>query len=95
MELDQQLTNLTKEVGNVQAQISREEGQLEAAKEFQARMVQKCKKLGVEPEQLDMVITEKEQELVKLLQEIEVGLTDVKEKRDAIIATADKSTTEV
>ncbi len=93
MELDQRLTNLAKEVSSVQAQISREEGQLEAAKEFQERMVQNCKKLGVEPEQLDTVITEKEQELVKLLQEIEVGLTAVKEKRDAIIA--DKSTTEV
>lgn len=93
MELDQQLANLAKEVSNIQAQVSREEGQLEAAKEFQARMVQNCKKLGVEPAQLDTVITGKEQALVTLLQEIEVGLADVGEKRDAIIA--DKSTTEV
>lgn len=93
MDLDQQLATLTKQVGNLQAQLSRDEGQLEALQDQRTRIMQACKSLNVEPDQLDTVIAKKEQELTALLKKIDKELTQVEEERGAILENA-KPTTE-
>lgn len=92
MDLDQQLAVLTKQVGDLQAQAAREEGQLTLLQEQQERIIQACKTLGVEPDQLNTTIAEKEQELVKLLEKVGAELTQIEEKRGAILENAGTTT---
>lgn len=92
MDLDRQLSTLAKQVGSLQAQAAREEGQLAALQDNQARITKACRGLGVEPDQLDTAIIEKEQELTKLLEKIDAELTQIEEKRGAILKDAGATT---
>jgi len=83
--LDEQLSALTRRVGTLKTQLSREEGQLEALKKQRRRIVGVCKEQGVDPEQLDSVIGSKEKELSKLLKEVDAELGQIEKKREGTL----------
>lgn len=85
MNLDQRLSELAKQVGSLQTQVSREEGQLEALQDQRARIIDTCKSLDIKPEQLDAVIAEKERELDELLTGIDIELAQIEKKRGVIL----------
>lgn len=85
MALDEQLSDLSRQIGALKAQLSREEGQLETLRGQRELLIKTFKEQGVDPEQLDAVIIKKEGELSKLLKEVDTGLTKIGERRETVL----------
>ena len=78
------LESLSRRISRLKEERSQNSGILSALIQQQTDLHEKCRNLGVEPDELASVILEKEQQLEGLLTTLESEVSDVEQKRDNV-----------
>lgn len=84
MELDRQLSELSRTITGLRNQLAREEGQLETLRAQREDIVTTCKKRGIVPEALGTVIAQKKKQLAELLTNIDGDLSQIEKRRGEV-----------
>lgn len=82
--INTQLAGLAERITELKSEKSRLQGQVESLETQRDAVEKRCRDLGVEPSDLDEMIKMKEQSLLRVIQSVSEGVSDIEFKRDEV-----------
>jgi len=86
MNLENRFEALVKRFDMLKAQVAKEQGQLDAYTEQLKKLEQRCSNLGIKPDELSTVISQKENDLNMVVERTEAKLEKLEQQRSEISA---------